>query len=90
MKLSHAVPGQRAVIASVAEGPVGARLESVGFVPGTVVEVCRRAPLGDPTLYVVRGTQMALRAETAELIDVEPAESIDQPEALGLRGRHGE
>lgn len=41
------------------------RLEDLGFVPGTRVRALRRAPLGDPTLYEVRGTQLCLRRSEA-------------------------
>ena len=45
--------------------PVSRRLEDLGFVPGTRVRALRRAPLGDPTLYEVRGTQLCLRRSEA-------------------------
>jgi len=40
-------------------------LMRVGFVPGVEVGFSRRAPLGDPSIYSVDGTEIALRAETA-------------------------
>ncbi len=40
-------------------------LMRVGFVPGVQVGFSRRAPLGDPSIYSVDGTEIALRAETA-------------------------
>jgi ferrous iron transport protein A len=40
-------------------------LMRVGFVPGVQVGFSRRAPLGDPSVYSVDGTEIALRAETA-------------------------
>jgi ferrous iron transport protein A len=71
MQLSDTHPGQRVIIVGIGAGEAGARLESIGFLPGTMVEVGRRAPMGDPTLYVVRGTQMALRRSTASVVEVE-------------------
>ncbi|HUM04230.1 MAG TPA: FeoA family protein [Terriglobales bacterium] len=45
-------------------------LMRIGFVPGTEVRFCRSAPLGDPKVYMIDGTQIALRAETAARIFV--------------------
>ncbi len=42
------------------------RLEELGFVPGTSLEVVRRAPFGDPVEFDIRGYRICLRR--AELI----------------------
>jgi ferrous iron transport protein A len=46
------------------------RLEDLGFVPGTLVTVRRRAPLGDPRVYELRGSQLCLRGNEARAIRV--------------------
>ncbi len=46
-------------------------LMRIGFVPGAQVRLSRRAPLGDPSVYSVDGTEIALRAETARHIMVQ-------------------
>ena len=46
------------------------RLEDLGFVPGTRVTVRRRAPLGDPRVYELRGSQLCLRAREAHAVRV--------------------
>ena len=63
--------GAAAVVDSVESGsPVTRRLLDLGFVPGTRVRAVRRAPLGDPTLYELRGTQLCLRrSEAARVLD---------------------
>ena len=43
-------------------------LAHLGFLPGTTVEVLRRAPAGDPTVYRIDGVDVGLRAETARHI----------------------
>jgi ferrous iron transport protein A len=75
MKLHELEPGARAIISSVASvGSIGARLQSLGFVPGTEVIAVRKAPMGDPVEYAVRGIRVALRrAESAEIGIVEVA-----------------
>ncbi len=45
-------------------------LMHMGFVPGALVTLLRRAPAGDPTVYGVDGMEIALRHETAEAIRV--------------------
>ncbi|GAB6929301.1 FeoA family protein [Paenibacillus sp. JCM 10914] len=44
------------------------RLLDLGFVPGSVIEVLKSSPLGDPTSYRVAGTVIALRKEESQLI----------------------
>jgi ferrous iron transport protein A len=48
------------------------RLEDLGFLIGTSVRVDRRAALGDPTIYELRGTRIALRKADASLVQVAP------------------
>ncbi len=64
-------PGQAGRIAEVASSVAGNRLLDLGFIPGTLVEVLKRAPLGDPIVYGLRGCRMCLRASEANLIRVE-------------------
>ncbi len=52
--------------------PVTERLGDLGFVPGTRVGVVRRAPLGDPILFELRGSQICLRRAEADRIAVRP------------------
>ncbi len=42
------------------------RLLEMGFCKGTCVEVIRRAPLGDPIEFRVRGYHLSLRADQAQ------------------------
>jgi ferrous iron transport protein A len=66
-------PGARARVESVeADGAIGQRLLDLGFLPGTEVRLVRRAPLGDPAVYELRGTQLCLRRGEAKRIRVVP------------------
>jgi ferrous iron transport protein A len=51
---------------------VANRLRQLGFRPAANVEVIRRAPLGDPTIYRVQDTELCLRRREARLIEVVP------------------
>jgi ferrous iron transport protein A len=47
------------------------RLLEMGFCNGALVEVVRRAPLGDPTEFRLRGYHLSLREEQARHVHVE-------------------
>lgn len=50
------------------------RLMELGFVPGSRVRAVHKAPGGDPRVFHVDGTQIALRRETAVhlILEAEP------------------
>lgn len=48
------------------------RFEDLGLLPETPVVRERRAPLGDPMVFRVRGTLLCLRRSEARLIRVRP------------------
>jgi ferrous iron transport protein A len=73
-------PGRRGVIAAVEPGSgIGRRLLDLGFVPGTEIRVVRRAPLGDPVSYELRGMRIGLRHSEAARIAVHPLPDDAQP-----------
>ena len=47
------------------------RFREMGLLPGTRVTFVRRAPLGDPIEFNVRGSLLSIRREEAEQIEVE-------------------
>lgn len=49
------------------------RLLEMGFCNGAKVEVVRRAPLGDPIEFRLRGYHLSLRAEQAQFVKIVPA-----------------
>ena len=71
--LAAVEPGRTAVVVRVDDrGPEGQRLLDLGFTPRTEIQVLKRAPLGDPVVYGVRGTRMCLRRSEAERVRVRP------------------
>jgi ferrous iron transport protein A len=69
--LSELPPGGRAFVVDVDAPPaLRGRLEALGFLPETEVHCRRRAPLGDPRVYELRGTQLCLRRTEAARIRV--------------------
>jgi Fe2+ transport system protein FeoA len=73
MALSEIRVGESAIVASL-ELPHDVRdhLMHLGFLPDASIDVLRRAPAGDPTVYRVEGAEIALRRETARYIHVRP------------------
>ena len=64
-------PDALVVVAIDAPPELARRLEALGFLPATEVSCRRRAPLGDPRVYELRGTQLCLRRSEAARIQVE-------------------
>lgn len=50
------------------QGVLRRRLLDLGFVPGAIVDVLQRSPLGDPVAFRINNTTIALRKEEASLI----------------------
>lgn len=65
--------GERGQVVGFAEGGRAYRkkLLSMGLTPGTLLEVVRVAPMGDPVEIRVRGTSVSLRIGEAEALQVE-------------------
>ena len=74
LTLDRIEPGQKAKILKVraASGATNQRIVDMGLTRGTVVEVERVAPLGDPIEVKLKGYHLSLRKEEARGISVEP------------------
>ena len=73
--LAQLKPGNRATVVgtvAAAHPAVANRLGQLGFRAKAHVDVIRRAPLGDPTIYRVHDTELCLRRREAQLIEVVP------------------
>ncbi len=73
LTLDRIKPGQKARIlrVSAASGATSQRMSDMGVTRGTVVEVKRVAPLGDPIEVKLKGYHLSLRKEEARGITVE-------------------
>lgn len=84
--LSDLAVGETAVVRRVrGERRTTVRLLEMGLVPGTRVELRRRAPLGDPLELRVRGYMLSIRKTEAVGIEIEPATA-----AATIAARSGE
>ena len=63
--------GQKATILDFDIDVIPLKLLEMGCLPGNVVELLQVAPLGDPLYLNINGSHLAIRIETAKLIEVE-------------------
>jgi Fe2+ transport system protein FeoA len=68
--------GQRAIVGDLEmSAPVAEHLMNLGMVPGQEVTVARTCPGGDPCVYRVEGTEIAMRRELSSRIQIQPLEA---------------
>lgn len=69
LTLAQLREGQTALLISLESGgDADLRLMELGFLPGNYVTALKSAPGGDPRVFRVDGTQIALRRETTRRI----------------------
>ncbi len=72
ISLAELPEGKTGVITSIdTQSPTAQRLLDLGFVPGTPIKAMKRAPMGDPTTFEIRGYQLGLRRSESEIVEVE-------------------
>ena len=72
LNLAQLVAGDSATILELpVSGAAFLRLREMGLLPGTRINLVRRAPLGDPIEIRVRGYNLSLRGSEAAAIQVE-------------------
>lgn len=74
VRLAELRPGASAQVLDIdgsVEPATARRLFDLGFAPGSVVTVLRRAPLGDPVVFHVAEAEVALRRVQAAGIRVQ-------------------
>jgi ferrous iron transport protein A len=65
-KLSELQEGEQAILDRIdLPEPISQRLMELGFLPGMSITAAQSAPGGDPRVFRVDGTEIALRRETA-------------------------
>lgn len=83
--LSELQVGERGVVVTLdLPESVQNHLMHMGFVPDAMVTTVRRAPAGDPTVYLVDGLEIALRRETAKSIRVKVPKTLSRQQEREL------
>jgi ferrous iron transport protein A len=73
--LNRVNPGKKARIIQIkGKGSARRRILDMGMVPGAEIEVIKRAPLGDPIEFKIKGYNITLRKKEAEQIIVQELE----------------
>ncbi|MCR4441381.1 MAG: FeoA family protein [Peptococcaceae bacterium] len=71
LTLRNLPPGQSATVVKInGTGALRRRIMEMGIVPGSVINVVRYAPLGDPLEIKLKGCLLSLRKEEAELVEI--------------------
>ncbi|KIA97736.1 MULTISPECIES: FeoA family protein [unclassified Flavobacterium] len=63
--------GEKAIIKEFDIDLVPLKLLEMGCLPGNMVELLQIAPFGDPLYLNINGSHVAIRIETARVIEVE-------------------
>ena len=63
--------GQKGIILDFDIDVIPLKLLEMGCLPGNEVELLQVAPFGDPLYLDINGSHLAIRIETARLIEVE-------------------
>ncbi len=71
--------GDRAIITKViGRGAFRKRIQEMGFIPGKMIRVVKKAPLKDPIEYNIMGYNVSLRNSEAKLIEILSEEEARQ------------
>ncbi|MGC8999289.1 MAG: FeoA family protein [Candidatus Bathyarchaeia archaeon] len=77
-RLSELKPGEKGIITRVAgSGAVKKRLLDMGLVKGAEITMIRRAPLGDPIEFLLRGYNLSLRKMECDNVYVSVKGSVE-------------
>ena len=75
MKLSELRPGQRGRVLRVGGEPIfRRRLQEMGIVMGSDIELVEVAPFGDPIKLRVPAYELSIRRRDASQVEVDPTE----------------
>jgi len=79
LRLADIVPGGTAVVTGVSScHSISSRLMEMGFVPGAVVQVLRRAPFRGPVQYRIQGVSVTMRPADARCVSVETLTDVHE------------
>lgn len=92
--LSELRPGCRAVITSVStqartttgQARLARRLHDLGLRPGQPIQMLRRAPLGDPAVFLVADYELCLRRQDAAHVQVTTVSTVTAAATAGDAG----
>ncbi|MBS7787600.1 ferrous iron transport protein A [Flavobacterium sp. CYK-55] len=69
--LCHLKKGEKAIIKDFDVEAIPLKLLEMGCLPGNLVELIQVAPFGDPLYLNINGAHVAIRLETACIIEID-------------------
>lgn len=72
--IAHLKRGEKAIIKDTSHHEIPLKLYEMGCLPGNEVELIQFAPFRDPMYLNINGSFLAIRKETAQLIEIEKIE----------------
>ncbi|HSJ12666.1 MAG TPA: FeoA family protein [Gillisia sp.] len=73
LTIAHLKRGQKGIIKEFPVNKIPLKLLEMGCLPGNEVELVQTAPFRDPIYLNINGCHLAIRKETALLIEIELA-----------------
>ncbi|MDD3842374.1 MAG: FeoA family protein [Candidatus Izemoplasmatales bacterium] len=70
MTLKDIKPGEKCIITNIHTNNLRKRIIDMGLTKGTIINVKKMAPLGDPMEILIRGYLLTLRQAEAKTIEV--------------------
>ncbi|GLB51393.1 iron transporter [Neptunitalea chrysea] len=67
--------GEKGIIKDISNPAIPLKLYEMGCLPGNEVELIQFAPFRDPLYLNINGSHLAIRKQTAELIEIEKIEN---------------
>lgn len=74
--IAHLKRGEKGIIKDISHEEIPLKLYEMGCLPGNVVELIQFAPFKDPMYLNINGAFLAIRKETAQLIEIEIVEPV--------------
>ncbi|CAN5338722.1 FeoA family protein [soil metagenome] len=71
LTIAHLKRGQKGIIQEFSLDNIPLKLLEMGCLPGNEVELVQTAPFRDPLYLNINGSHLAIRKETALLIEIE-------------------
>lgn len=68
--ISSLKPGEKGIIKNFSVDLIPVKLQEMGCLPGNEVQLIQLAPFADPLFLNINGNQLAIRKETASLIEI--------------------
>ena len=74
--IAHLKRGEKGIIKDISHDAIPVKLFEMGCLPGNEVALIQNAPFRDPLYLNINGSFLAIRKETAQLIEIDIIETL--------------